>query len=135
MENKCVCCGADIPEGRQVCPNCESAKIEAYEALQRHYEAKAKRLEEMQGKTKERGEGFKKVGKNKITVEVETVGCEFARKQIRRLNDELRETKRLARALGLKKRDIRKLITVKVEKGKRSEQNYIQHERNKMQKH
>ncbi len=24
MENKCVCCGAIIPEGRQVCPNCES---------------------------------------------------------------------------------------------------------------
>lgn len=24
MQNKCVCCGADIPEGRMVCPNCES---------------------------------------------------------------------------------------------------------------
>lgn len=23
MENKCVCCGADIPEGWQVCPNCD----------------------------------------------------------------------------------------------------------------
>lgn len=23
MDNKCVCCGADIPEGRQVCPKCE----------------------------------------------------------------------------------------------------------------
>lgn len=22
-ENRCVCCGAIIPEGRQVCPNCE----------------------------------------------------------------------------------------------------------------
>lgn len=21
--NTCICCGADIPEGRQVCPNCE----------------------------------------------------------------------------------------------------------------
>lgn len=23
--NKCVCCGAIIPEGRQICPNCELA--------------------------------------------------------------------------------------------------------------
>lgn len=23
MENRCVCCGNIIPEGRQVCPNCE----------------------------------------------------------------------------------------------------------------
>lgn len=32
MENKCVSCGAVIPEGRQVCPNCESvgAKIQRY---------------------------------------------------------------------------------------------------------
>jgi hypothetical protein len=22
-ENTCVCCGKEIPEGRQVCPNCE----------------------------------------------------------------------------------------------------------------
>lgn len=22
MDNKCVCCGADIPEGRQYCPQC-----------------------------------------------------------------------------------------------------------------
>lgn len=22
-DNKCLCCGAIIPEGRQVCPNCE----------------------------------------------------------------------------------------------------------------
>ncbi len=22
-DNRCVCCGAIIPEGRQVCPNCE----------------------------------------------------------------------------------------------------------------
>lgn len=24
MENKCVCCGVDVPEGRQVCPQCEN---------------------------------------------------------------------------------------------------------------
>ena len=23
MENRCVVCGAMIPEGRQICPNCE----------------------------------------------------------------------------------------------------------------
>ncbi len=25
MENRCVCCGATIPEGRMVCPMCEMA--------------------------------------------------------------------------------------------------------------
>ena len=25
MSDTCVCCGIDIPEGRQVCPNCENA--------------------------------------------------------------------------------------------------------------
>lgn len=24
MENRCVCCGEIIPEGRMVCPNCEN---------------------------------------------------------------------------------------------------------------
>ena len=23
MDNRCVCCGAEVPEGRQVCPTCE----------------------------------------------------------------------------------------------------------------
>lgn len=27
MENKCVVCGAIIPEGRQVCPNCQIEAI------------------------------------------------------------------------------------------------------------
>ena len=27
MENKCVSCGADIPEGRMVCPNCEANTV------------------------------------------------------------------------------------------------------------
>ena len=26
MDNKCVCCGAVIPEGRQVCPSCENKR-------------------------------------------------------------------------------------------------------------
>lgn len=26
MENRCICCGEIIPEGRQVCPKCENAK-------------------------------------------------------------------------------------------------------------
>jgi hypothetical protein len=25
MSNRCVCCGSEIPEGRQVCPTCEEA--------------------------------------------------------------------------------------------------------------
>lgn len=27
MENRCVVCGAIIPEGRQVCPNCEDGNV------------------------------------------------------------------------------------------------------------
>ena len=27
MDNKCVCCDAIIPEGRQVCPSCENKKL------------------------------------------------------------------------------------------------------------
>ena len=27
--NRCVCCGAIIPEGRQVCPNCERTLTDA----------------------------------------------------------------------------------------------------------
>ncbi|MBO5339850.1 MAG: hypothetical protein J6A62_02485 [Oscillospiraceae bacterium] len=26
MEDRCVCCGAVIPEGRMVCPGCEQAQ-------------------------------------------------------------------------------------------------------------
>lgn len=25
MEDRCVCCGAIVPEGRMVCPQCETA--------------------------------------------------------------------------------------------------------------
>lgn len=53
MENKCVCCGADIPEGRHVCPKCEDGAVKsAYKSLQNEYEAKAKKLAEMQGESK-----------------------------------------------------------------------------------
>ena len=27
MAERCVCCGEIIPEGRQVCPNCENKRI------------------------------------------------------------------------------------------------------------
>lgn len=30
-ENRCVCCGEIIPEGRQVCPSCEAAAKEVTE--------------------------------------------------------------------------------------------------------
>jgi uncharacterized OB-fold protein len=50
MENKCVCCGVDIPEGRQVCPNCQaeaikSAAIAARTGKVLRAELEAKRLE------------------------------------------------------------------------------------------
>lgn len=28
MSDLCVCCGAAVPEGRQVCPNCEKPKTD-----------------------------------------------------------------------------------------------------------
>lgn len=31
MENRCICCGEIIPEGRQVCINCEKAMEEKLE--------------------------------------------------------------------------------------------------------
>lgn len=55
---------------------------------------------------------------SKISIDVEAQGFGTARNAMRRLNDELRETYRLARLLGLKKRDIRKLIAVKVKEDK-----------------
>jgi ribonucleoside-triphosphate reductase len=27
MDNRCICCGEIIPEGRQVCPVCEKLKV------------------------------------------------------------------------------------------------------------
>lgn len=46
MENRCVCCGEIIPEGRMVCPQCENspaavdaAKLETKTALQTIYDA------------------------------------------------------------------------------------------------
>ena len=26
-DNRCICCGAQIPEGRQVCPECEGGAV------------------------------------------------------------------------------------------------------------
>lgn len=54
---------------------------------------------------------------SKISIDVEATGFGTARNAMRRLNDELRETYRLARRLGLKKRDIRRLISVKIKDG------------------
>lgn len=28
MEERCICCGEIIPEGRQVCPKCEEKSLE-----------------------------------------------------------------------------------------------------------
>ena len=32
MDERCVCCGEIIPEGRQVCPDCEAEINDSYEA-------------------------------------------------------------------------------------------------------
>lgn len=34
MENRCVCCGEIIPEGRQVCPSCESGRFSEKERIE-----------------------------------------------------------------------------------------------------
>lgn len=31
--NTCICCGAEIPEGTQICPNCEKGENITYENL------------------------------------------------------------------------------------------------------
>lgn len=51
-----------------------------------------------------------------IEVKVETVGFETATEQIRKLKDELLLIEIVAKRLGLRKRDIRKLIKVKIRK-------------------
>ena len=34
MDNRCVCCGEIIPEGRMVCPNCEAESELTKESLE-----------------------------------------------------------------------------------------------------
>lgn len=34
MEDKCVCCGEPIPEGRQICWKCEQSALKAGKILQ-----------------------------------------------------------------------------------------------------
>lgn len=34
-ENRCICCGEIIPEGRQVCPSCEAAAKEVTEDVEK----------------------------------------------------------------------------------------------------
>lgn len=38
MENRCIICGAIIPEGRQICPNCEKGKPQKREQDEEHDE-------------------------------------------------------------------------------------------------
>ena len=40
MPERCVCCGAIIPEGRQVCPICENGNVGAYQKAYRNGYAK-----------------------------------------------------------------------------------------------
>lgn len=46
MENKCVCCGAVIPEGRQVCPPCKRAEQAEKAFLQARAENKSLRQQQ-----------------------------------------------------------------------------------------
>lgn len=65
MTNKCVCCGADIPEGRQICPKCTEragVRMRAYIELRRKYKENMHKLNklfgEMKGGCKWREDGF-----------------------------------------------------------------------------
>ena len=44
-ENKCICCGAVIPEGRQVCWGCEHNEVKVGSILQ-SYEATAQEVDD-----------------------------------------------------------------------------------------
>lgn len=62
MEERCIICGAVIPEGRQVCPMCESEAVEAFQELSLYkrghlclvpadiYEKQCKELDELKEK-------------------------------------------------------------------------------------
>lgn len=45
MENRCVVCGAIIPEGRQVCPNCMEGFVPEQEQEMRCLEELIRRIE------------------------------------------------------------------------------------------
>ena len=51
MENRCICCGEVIPEGRMVCKNCE---IEAENRLTLEQKKRASGSTEQPGKNKRR---------------------------------------------------------------------------------
>lgn len=56
MDNRCISCGAIIPEGRQVCPNCEAPFIDNVE-LRKDWNLPIpdKELQEYEKVIKERG--------------------------------------------------------------------------------
>lgn len=43
MNNTCVCCGAVIPEGRQVCPNCEARAYDPDEFFRAEHRKRGKK--------------------------------------------------------------------------------------------
>jgi hypothetical protein len=55
MDNTCVCCGVIIPEGRMVCPQCESAFVDNVELrIDYNLPIKNKELQEYEKIIKER---------------------------------------------------------------------------------
>ena len=47
VENTCVACGASIPEGRQVCPHCETKTMGAHMSMTNFERIKAMSVENL----------------------------------------------------------------------------------------
>lgn len=83
MEEKCIICGAVIPEGRQVCPMCESEAVEAFQELSLYkrghlclvpadiYEKQCKELDEL----KEKNTAKKPIDKSKNPTDWHVMAC------------------------------------------------------------
>ena len=58
MENRCVVCGAIIPEGRQICPACEAGKQPVKETSMKmlRISGASLRIEMRDGETQEQAE-------------------------------------------------------------------------------
>lgn len=62
MQDLCVCCGNDVPEGRQVCPICEAdPMIKRNDKVQVHLEISTMLNEIYQRKNHDYGDSFAKL--------------------------------------------------------------------------
>lgn len=80
----CICCGAEIPEGRQICPRCEN---DTYRHAIRHYgreEQTVVAIEEMAELTKELSKNYR--GKeNREAIAEEVADVEIMLEQLKRI--------------------------------------------------